>query len=345
MSLKKKIASVVTCFRKGINPQPFHVQWFLTRKCNYRCRSCRVWKGRPVAEAKTDEVKRGLDVLHDMRVVELIFTGGNPLLRRDIDEILRYAHDKFPLVVIYDNGSLAYRRLSTLRHVDKVCISLNTLDARLQNEMCGVRTAFSNALKSIYAMKEKDIGVVVALTISEVNVKEASSLVEFFAKKDIPVSLSLYSDLSPKRSLFKIEADDASFKLKSNDEVVSLLNVLKSFKKDYPLHIDLKTINSLEKLFESGERNWSCDALSSFLTINEKAEVSGCHVEPPICKVWDLPQLWNSPKFEHLRRKYSKCQKCFYPCYIAYSHIKTVRDVIGYGWDYEYHLFRRMIRG
>ncbi len=345
MVLGKKIAAGIACLRRSIDPQPIHVQWFLTRECNYKCRTCQIWREPPLTEATTDEVKLGVDTLHDMRVVELVFTGGNPLLRRDIETVLKYAHEKFPLVSIYDNGSLAYKKTQALRHVDKVCISLNTLDPHLQNEMCGVRNAFSNALRSIYTLKEKDIGVAVSLTISDANMKEVPDMIDFFAKRDIPVNLSLYSDISFEDSLVKIGVDDAYFKLKSTGEMLSLLNQLKAFKKRYPIYIDLKTIDSLEKLFESGERDWFCNALGSFFTVNERAEVSGCHVAPPICKVWELPALWESPRIADLRRKYSQCEKCLYLCYITYSHLKAVRDLVGYFWDYEYHFFRKIVRG
>ena len=57
-------------------------------------------------ELSTDEIKMGLDILRELGVVEIVFSGGSPLLREDIDEILEYASQYF-VTTVYDNGSLA----------------------------------------------------------------------------------------------------------------------------------------------------------------------------------------------------------------------------------------------
>jgi MoaA/NifB/PqqE/SkfB family radical SAM enzyme len=63
----------------------------LTRKCNFRCRGCNVWSQQDTQELETEEVKRGLDILKELGVVDLVLSGGDPLLRKDIGEIIDYA--------------------------------------------------------------------------------------------------------------------------------------------------------------------------------------------------------------------------------------------------------------
>ena len=69
--------------------KPHHVQWMVTRRCNYRCKSCDVWRDQKLPkELSFEKIKSGLDILHEMGVVEIVLSGGNPLLRDDIGEII-----------------------------------------------------------------------------------------------------------------------------------------------------------------------------------------------------------------------------------------------------------------
>jgi len=57
----EKAASIVA---RSLTPnRPYHVQWMLTRKCNYRCKGCNVWREQDTKELPTEEVKKGLDIL------------------------------------------------------------------------------------------------------------------------------------------------------------------------------------------------------------------------------------------------------------------------------------------
>lgn len=122
---------VLSLMKRSLTPnRPYHAQWLLTRRCNYRCRSCTIWREQQrVEEISTDEIKSGLDVFRKLGVIEVVFSGGNPLLRDDIGEILDYASRYF-VTTVYDNGSLAAKKIDALRNVDFVAISLDTLDKK-----------------------------------------------------------------------------------------------------------------------------------------------------------------------------------------------------------------------
>ena len=69
-----------------------------------------------------------MDNLRDLGVVEIVLSGGNPLLRNDIDEILEYCSRHF-ITTIYDNGSMALKKIDALRRADFVAISIDSLEA------------------------------------------------------------------------------------------------------------------------------------------------------------------------------------------------------------------------
>ena len=229
---------------------------------------------------------------------------------------------------------MAWRKLDVLRYVDRVCISLSTLNPALQNLMCETPNAFEYALRSIELLKKKKIGVTVSILISGLNLDEAPVMIEYFGKRRIPVVLSLYNDISLQNSLVKIGIHNDQYQIQIH-ALLKFIRKLRVLKKKFPVYLDAKTINSIEKLCLEGVRNWRCGSFSSFFMVNEKGYVSGCHVMPPLCKIWELPKFWEDEKMEQLRRTYSLCEKCTYLCYIAYSHLKNIQNLFEYFLEYE----------
>ncbi|MBK5133327.1 radical SAM protein, partial [Candidatus Bathyarchaeota archaeon] len=118
MNLKLRRASRIAI--NALTPnRPHHAQWLITRKCNYRCRGCNVWKEQDPKELSTQEIKRGLTILKKMGIVDIVLSGGNPLLRDDAKEIIEYSSERF-ITTVYDNGSMAVKKIEALRNVDFV---------------------------------------------------------------------------------------------------------------------------------------------------------------------------------------------------------------------------------
>ena len=98
--------------------RPYVVSWNLTYRCNLACEHCYLDAGgKPLvaedaafadrSELSTEECFRVVDEIATFAPESLtILTGGEPLLRRDILEIVRYAHGRGLWVVV---GTRKYR--------------------------------------------------------------------------------------------------------------------------------------------------------------------------------------------------------------------------------------------
>ncbi len=72
--------------------KPSLISWTLTQKCNLRCPHCYMEAGRPATrELTTEECLALIDEMQALGTEMLILTGGEPLLRKDIFDIARYA--------------------------------------------------------------------------------------------------------------------------------------------------------------------------------------------------------------------------------------------------------------
>lgn len=299
---------------------PLHAQWFLTNRCNYRCRSCGVWREkREVNEISAEEVKEGLDALEKLGVAEIVLSGGNPLLRDDIDEIMRYASQRF-ITTIYDNGSMATKKINVLRSADFVAISLDSLDEEKNDYMRGVKGAHRNAMDAIERLYAEGVSVGVAPTISQLNLYEIEDFTRYFTDRGIPVWYAVYSHDDAGSRLFGIGKKNDELEIADKEAMVKLCDALRNMKRERNgVFITAKTLTALKQLFLTGERTWSCRALQNFLMVNPQGQVSGCHLYEPVARVTELPKLWNSPGCDALRAEYSACQKCTYVCYLFYS--------------------------
>lgn len=324
--------------KRSLTPnRPYHAQWLLTRRCNYRCRGCNVWtEPRQTEEVSTEEVKKGLDVLRKLGVIEIVLSGGNPLLRSDIKEIIDYA-SRFFVITIYDNGSMATEKIDALRNADFVAISLDTLDEEKFDYIRGVRGAWKTAMQAIETLHEEGISVGVSPTISQLNLYEIIDFTRHFINRGIPVWYCLYSyDYPSENPLFTIGKKRDEFEIVDREAMAKVCDTLIEMKKKHEgIYITTKTLLALKHLFLNNKRTWKCKALQGFFMIDHLGRVAGCHRNEPIASIFELPEVWDSQRLESLRQKYSECTRCAYLCYIFYSihsDVKSNLDILRDQW-------------
>jgi MoaA/NifB/PqqE/SkfB family radical SAM enzyme len=316
----KKAASIAA---RSLSPgKPHHAQWLVTRKCNYRCLGCNVWKEQDKNELSTEEIKKGLDILKKIGIVELVLSGGDPLLRDDIGEIVEYASKLF-VTTVYDNGSMAAKKIDALRNVDFVAISIDSLDEAKNDYIKSVPGAWKNAMQAVETLHSEGVKVSVTPTISQKNLYEIVDITNYFTRKGIPVWYCLYSyDTSvDSKQLFRIGKANDEFVITDKPAMVNLCNsLIEMRKKNNKILMTDKLIKALRGLYEEeSKRTWKCQALNQFLVVDHLGRVAACHSHNFAGSVFDLPKNWKSPEYEQLRKTYHECTQCNYLCYVFYS--------------------------
>ena len=299
------------------------MQWLITRKCNYRCRGCNIWQEQEQNELSAEEIKRGLDIINKLGIIEIVFSGGDPLLREDAEEIIKYASSKF-MTTVYDNGSMAVKKIEALRDVDFVAISIDSLDEAKNDYIKGVKGAWRKAMDAVEILHKEGINVCVTPTISQMNLHEIVDITDYFSQKGIPVWYCLYSyDMSAETNqnqLFRIGKANDEFVITDKEAMVKLCdNLIEMKKKNKKILMTTKLLKALRSLYSDEKRTWNCHALQNFFVIDHRGRIAGCHIHNFAASVFDLPKIWNSPEFKSLRKTYRECTQCTYLCYIFYS--------------------------
>jgi MoaA/NifB/PqqE/SkfB family radical SAM enzyme len=281
-----------------------------------------------VKEISADEVKEGLNILRKLGVVEITFSGGNPLLREDIKEIIDYASRYF-ITTVYDNGSMAAEKIEALHNADFVAISLDSLNQEKNDYVKGIRGSWKKAFEAISKLREEGIYVEVSPTISQFNLHEIVDITKYFIQHRVPVCYCLYWYDNPgENQLFGIGKKNSEFEIADKTAMAKACDTLIDMKNHPGILITKETLLTLKQFFLNGKRTWKCKALQSFLTVDHLGRVAGCHLQPPAASIFELPDVWDSPRFEKLRQEYSECKKCAYLCYIFYSIHGSVQGII-----------------
>jgi radical SAM protein with 4Fe4S-binding SPASM domain len=165
---------------------PLVVSWNLTRKCNLKCSHCYINANSSElnGELNTEESKRLIDQICEVSRPLLILSGGEPLLRKDVYELIRYGAEKGLRMGLGSNGGLidaeAARKLKKAG-IKTVSISIDSNVPAQHDEFRGVAGSFDKAIKAIKVLHDNDVLVQVNTTLTQQNynqIDQIMSLVE-----------------------------------------------------------------------------------------------------------------------------------------------------------------------
>jgi radical SAM protein with 4Fe4S-binding SPASM domain len=153
---------------------PLVVSWNLTRKCNLKCPHCYInaTTQQLKNELTTEESKRLIDQICEVSRPLLILSGGEPLLRKDVYELVRYGAEKGLKMGLGSNGSLidsvAAKSLKEAG-IETVSISLDSHIPEQHDEFRGVADSWEKAVRAIKALRENGVLVQVNTTVTQQN--------------------------------------------------------------------------------------------------------------------------------------------------------------------------------
>ena len=166
------------------------VVWNVTRRCNLKCVHCYAHAKNTSFdnELTTDQGKQLIDDLADFGSPVMLFSGGEPLVRKDLPQLAAYAVAKKMRAVISTNGTLITPEMA--RNLKKiglsyVGISLDGME-EINDRFRGVNGAFRSALEGIKNSQAAGIKVGLRFTINKFNVNEIPKIFQLLEEMDIP---------------------------------------------------------------------------------------------------------------------------------------------------------------
>ncbi|MFH0832610.1 MAG: radical SAM protein [Candidatus Aenigmatarchaeota archaeon] len=147
---------------------PLEVFHEINFSCNLRCKYCGLPKNR-IKEMSTNQIKKAIDEFSNAGTKVWNFTGGEPLLRKDIGELINYAKDCGLFVMLTTNGVLFEKMYNELKNIDRIFMSLN--GSKEIHEKTKGRGTYEKVIESIKSAKSRGFDITIQSTICEENTK------------------------------------------------------------------------------------------------------------------------------------------------------------------------------
>src|SRR4051812_41585310 len=177
------------------NKRPLTVSIEVTKRCNARCDFCDYWK-----ISDRDEMTDFADVIRRFDPLVVVFTGGEPMLRRDLAPLVRQIKE-LPgfryITVLTHGGFLTERKIEELvdAGVNQINISMNYPDARQDKER-GLPGLFERLEQTVPKMVARGFSCFTFASMLMLdNMHDAEPLVRLAHKWGINIAFSGYNDL------------------------------------------------------------------------------------------------------------------------------------------------------
>ena len=145
--------------------RPLSASLKLTENCQARCITCNYWQTRWEDGVDAGKAVDIINRLGNFGIRYLRFTGGEPLLRRDLFQIMREADmSKFRRVTLQTNGLLLKKLHQEINEspITKVAVSIDGLE-NSNDVIRGIRGYFKLAIEGITLLKGKQLTIVATL--------------------------------------------------------------------------------------------------------------------------------------------------------------------------------------
>jgi MoaA/NifB/PqqE/SkfB family radical SAM enzyme len=185
----------------SIRPLSAHIK--LTENCQARCISCDYWKTRWENRIDTDRAVELVNEIAAAGIHILRLTGGEPLLRQDLFEILRRADtSKFKRIILQTNGLLIKKLHKEINAspISHVCLSIDGL--KETNDLIrGIKGYFDLGLEGLRLLRKKHAAI--SVTLNRMSASELGTLADTARELGAGVEVNVLS-----RSLFFLKDAD-----------------------------------------------------------------------------------------------------------------------------------------
>lgn len=162
--------------------QPFLVIWEATQACDLACKHCRA-QAQPIPhpqQLSTDEGMKLIDQISDLHVPIFVLTGGDPLKRADIFDLVRYATSKGVHTALAPSATPLLTREAIFKAkeagVVRLSVSLDGSTAAIHDVFRGVEGTYERTRLAVQYANEAGLPIQVHTTVSRHNIHDLDNI-------------------------------------------------------------------------------------------------------------------------------------------------------------------------
>ncbi len=311
-------------FTLGYITLPVLSELAITSRCNIRCAFCYA-SCRCTSDPSTDpDHSRELttaqfkDILTKIRreaeVPSVSFTGGEPLLRPDLPELIRYAARTLHMRVnLITNGTLITPAIAQTLHREGLAsaqVSIESSDPEIHDRITGVTGSWEKSVSGLNALAAADVHVHPHTTICRMNQNTIAGMAAFAKNIGIPrfsanMMIPAGRGIDPQLGVTYSELSDI---LHGVIDAAESAGVRFMWYSPTPLCLFNPIAHQLG--------NKGCSACEGLLSVDPAGQILPCSSwREPLGSLLDRPfrEIWFSDRSRFLRKKQAappECRKC-----------------------------------
>lgn len=236
----KKSEDFACCFR-SINKNGVRVLWEITKNCNMNCLSCMA-KKKAGNELSTSECKKIISQMPEMNIQKVLFSGGEPLMRRDIFELIKETIQQGIHTVLCTNATpINEEVVAKLKNTGLRDLNIG-LDGSTKESYRKIRQndSFEKVINAIKLLKKEDFELDLTCVASKANANEVGKVI------DLAFELGANS-ITINNLFMKDNAIKNWDKLKMNyNDYAKVVNTVLEKRKDYKKKLPIRTLRLIK---------------------------------------------------------------------------------------------------
>ncbi|MFX1575442.1 MAG: radical SAM/SPASM domain-containing protein [Promethearchaeota archaeon] len=303
--------------------KPFIFHFLTTLRCNCDCESC-LWKDNSVKnELSLEEIKRIYLEAKKAGFFITLLWGGEPTLRRDITDIIKFAKHEadFDFIGLITNGYLIPKRINEFGN--DLNLILMSLDSPLQEEHDKIRKLpglYNKIIESVHLIKNNypHISLQLSFSISKYNIHRVNEMIALGDELEVPIAFNVINTI---RHYSTGDVDEKGFLSATDQQISNAFSKILESKKNGS-HI----LNSemYLKHFIGGKKAYQCHARKVFMYVNSNGDIEDClRIDKPIANLREVSveKAMNLPRFLQYLKDTEKCDSCNSPTMIDTSYV------------------------
>jgi radical SAM protein len=184
MTNMKPMINIPEMAGRNHNERPFLVIWEVTQSCDLACKHCRA-AAQPLPhpdQLTNAQGKALIDQIADLEVPIFVMTGGDPLKRADVFELIRYASDKGVHTALTPSATPLLTREAIFKLKEaglvRLGISLDGSTAEIHDNFRQLQGAYAKTIQAVEWANEAGIPIQVHTTVSRHNQNDLDNLAD-----------------------------------------------------------------------------------------------------------------------------------------------------------------------
>lgn len=310
---------------------PGYLQFAITNICNAKCDFCGFavdkFDPRQRRTVTLQEARDVIDISVKNHIGYLLFVGGEPLVHKNLRDMVRYAAERGIRPMICTNGSLwteQNMRGLAADGLSSVIMSIDSHDVARHEKNRGLPDVCRKIKRANEVFAELGVQTTASVTASRL-IDDYNKLPDFLRELGFASCTFSYPLTSLASSYLSFS--DSKLVSYSRDELIGVFEKIKQMKRQsgYPVVNPAESLSEMQRHLRREPERFGCLAGHKYFYLDWKLDLYRCHA-------WDKP-MCNIYEFDESKLIRDGCTKCMIDCYRDPSVLQFIAISASDAWQ------------